>query len=103
MIDKKSFDRNKLYLDYAKTGADGAKVVLGGGADDSKGYFIEPTLITVTDPKSKLICEEIFGPIITVYVYEDSKVDEVLATVKDATPYGLTGAIFAQDKEWLAK
>lgn len=101
MIDDKAFARLKAYIDFAKTGADGANVVLGGKCDDKTGYFIEPTLITVTDPKSKLLTEEMFGPVVTVLVYEDSKVDEVLATVKDATPYGLTGAVFSQDKEFL--
>ncbi|CAI4221499.1 unnamed protein product [Auanema sp. JU1783] len=103
VIDEKSFARNKSYIDYAKTGADGAKIVLGGSYDDSKGYFIEPTLITVTNFNSKLITEEIFGPVITVFVYEDSKVDEVLSSIKDATPYGLTGAIFSEDKVFLNK
>ncbi|CCD64341.1 L-glutamate gamma-semialdehyde dehydrogenase [Caenorhabditis elegans] len=101
VIDDKAFARLKAYIDFAKTGADGANVVLGGKCDDKTGYFIEPTLITVTDPKSKLLTEEMFGPVVTVLVYEDSKVDEVLATVKDATPYGLTGAVFSQDKEFL--
>ncbi|EGT52707.1 CBN-ALH-6 protein [Caenorhabditis brenneri] len=103
VIDDKAFARLKSYIDFAKTGADGAKIVLGGECDDSTGYFIQPTLITVTNPNSKLLTEEMFGPVVTVYVYEDSKVDEVLASVKDATPYGLTGAVFSQDKEFLYK
>ncbi|EYB91785.1 hypothetical protein Y032_0202g1788 [Ancylostoma ceylanicum] len=101
VIDKASYDNIKSYIDYAKTGADGAKILLGGNCDDSKGYFIDATLITVTDTSSKLIHEEIFGPILTVYVYEDSKIEEVLASVKDHTPFGLTGAIFSEDKKFL--
>ncbi|CAI2347184.1 unnamed protein product [Caenorhabditis sp. 36 PRJEB53466] len=101
VIDDIAFARLKSYIDYAKTGADGAKIVLGGTCDDSTGYFIQPTLITVTNPNSKLLTEEMFGPVVTVYVYEDSKVDEILASVKDATPFGLTGAVFSQDKEFL--
>uniref|UniRef100_A0A8R1HLY7 Multifunctional fusion protein n=1 Tax=Caenorhabditis japonica TaxID=281687 RepID=A0A8R1HLY7_CAEJA len=101
VIDDKAFARLKSYIDYAKTGADGAKIVLGGNCDDSTGYFIQPTLITVTNPNSKLMTEEMFGPVVTAYVYEDSQVDDVLASVKDATPYGLTGAVFSQDKEFL--
>ncbi|CAJ0607886.1 unnamed protein product [Cylicocyclus nassatus] len=101
VIDKPSFDNIKSYIDYAKTGADGAKILLGGNCDDSKGYFIDPTLITVTNTNSKLIQEEIFGPVLTVYVYEDSKIEEVLASVKDHTPFGLTGAIFSEDKKFL--
>ncbi|CAJ0948187.1 unnamed protein product, partial [Mesorhabditis belari] len=101
VIDDKAFARNKSYIDYAKTGQDGAKIVLGGKCDDSKGYYIEPTLITVTNPKSKLLTEEIFGPVVTVYVYEDNQVEEILDGIKDATPYGLTGAVFSGDKNFL--
>ncbi|ETN86151.1 1-pyrroline-5-carboxylate dehydrogenase [Necator americanus] len=101
VIDKASFDNIKSYIDYAKTGADGAKILLGGNCDDSKGYFIDATLITVTNTGSKLIHEEIFGPILTVYVYDDSKIEEVLASIKDHTPFGLTGAVFSEDKTFL--
>ncbi|KAK6733095.1 hypothetical protein RB195_017077 [Necator americanus] len=101
VIDKASFDNIKSYIDYAKTGADGAKILLGGNCDDSKGYFIDATLITVTNTGSKLIHEEIFGPILTVYVYDDSKIEEVLASIKDHTPFGLTGAVFSEDKKFL--
>ncbi|GMR37540.1 hypothetical protein PMAYCL1PPCAC_07735 [Pristionchus mayeri] len=103
VIDGTSFNRCKSYLEHAKSGKDGAEIVLGGECDDKKGYFVQPTLITVKDPKSKLMTEEIFGPIITVYVYEDSKVDEVLNSVKDATPFGLTGAVFSQDLKFIEK
>ncbi|KHJ97538.1 putative 1-pyrroline-5-carboxylate dehydrogenase [Oesophagostomum dentatum] len=101
VIDKASFDNIKSYIDHAKTGADGAKILLGGNCDDSKGYFIDATLITVNNTNSKLIHEEIFGPILTVYVYDDAKIEEVLASIKDHTPFGLTGSIFSEDKKFL--
>ena len=98
VIDDKAFARIKSYIDYANSGKDGAKVILGGKYDDSKGYFVQPTLIQVTDPKSKLITEEIFGPVLTAYVYKDSEADSLIREIKDSTPYGLTGAVFSQDK-----
>ncbi|VDL76292.1 unnamed protein product [Nippostrongylus brasiliensis] len=101
VIDKKSFDNIKSYIDYASRGSDGAKILLGGKCDDSKGYFIEPTLIEVTNVNSKLIKEEIFGPVVTAYVYEDSEVENILKSIKDHTPFGLTGAIFSEDKDFL--
>lgn len=101
VIDKRSFDNIKGYIEYAKRGSDGAKILLGGKCDDSKGYFIEPTLIEVTNVKSKLINEEIFGPVLTVYVYEDGEIEHLLNSVKDHTPFGLTGAIFSEDKNFL--
>ncbi|CAD5211782.1 unnamed protein product [Bursaphelenchus okinawaensis] len=103
VIDKKSFDRNKSYIDYAKTGADGAKIVFGGTYDESKGYFVQPTLIHVSDINSKLLKEEIFGPILTAYVYPDLEADDLVTKIKDMTPYGLTGAVFSQDKTFLNK
>ncbi|CAJ0573166.1 unnamed protein product, partial [Mesorhabditis spiculigera] len=103
VIDDKSFARNKSYVDFAKSGGNGAKVILGGNCDDSKGYFIEPTLIQVESPKNKLIQEEIFGPILTAYVYDDKDVDKTLGSLKDATPFGLTGAVFSGDKDFLYK
>ena len=78
-------------------------MIFGGTYDDSKGYFIQPTLIQVTDPNSKLITEEIFGPIITAFVYPDAEALKVVSSLKDATPYGLTGAVFSEDKDFLYK
>uniref|UniRef100_A0A914PSY4 Multifunctional fusion protein n=1 Tax=Panagrolaimus davidi TaxID=227884 RepID=A0A914PSY4_9BILA len=103
VIDGKSFARIKKYIDAAKSGEDGAKIILGGKCDDSKGYFVEPTLIQVTIPKSKILTEEIFGPVLTAYVYPDSKAEEIVRSIKDATPYGLTGAVFSGDKDFLYK
>jgi len=101
VIDEKSFARNKSYIDFAKSGADGAKIIFGGKYDDSKGYFIQPTLIQVTDINSKLLKEEIFGPIIAAYVYTDKEAESLIRRIKDFTPYGLTGAVFAQDKKFI--
>jgi 1-pyrroline-5-carboxylate dehydrogenase len=103
VIDGKSFARIKKYIDAAKSGEDGAKIILGGKCDDSKGYFVEPTLIQVTNPESKILTEEIFGPVLTAYVYPDSKAEEIVRSIKDATPYGLTGAVFSGDKDFLYK
>ncbi|KAK6046954.1 1-pyrroline-5-carboxylate dehydrogenase [Cooperia oncophora] len=101
VIDKRSFDNIKSYIDYAKSGADGAEILLGGKCDDTKGYFIDPTLIKVTNVKSKLISEEIFGPVLAAYVYDDLEVEKLLSSVKDHTPFGLTGAVFSEDKDFL--
>uniref|UniRef100_A0AC34FYX9 Uncharacterized protein n=1 Tax=Panagrolaimus sp. ES5 TaxID=591445 RepID=A0AC34FYX9_9BILA len=103
VIDSRAFARIKKYIDAAKSGTDGAKIILGGKCDDSKGYFVEPTLIQVTNPHSKILTEEIFGPVLTAYVYPDSKVESVVRSIKDATPYGLTGAVFSGDKDFLYK
>uniref|UniRef100_A0A914YX92 Multifunctional fusion protein n=1 Tax=Panagrolaimus superbus TaxID=310955 RepID=A0A914YX92_9BILA len=103
VIDSKAFARIKKYIDAAKSGTDGAKIILGGKCDDSKGYFVEPTLIQVTNPESKILTEEIFGPVLTAYVYPDSEVESVVRSIKDATPYGLTGAVFSGDKDFLYK
>src|SRR6185503_10602867 len=85
------------YIDHARSSGD-AEVVLGGGADDSKGWFIEPTVVLTTNPRHKLMTEEIFGPVLTVYVYEDGAVEETLELCDTATPYALTGAVFAQER-----
>ena len=95
VIDKKAFDKINEYLAHAKQHAN---IVYGGGSDGSKGYYIEPTLIQTDDPSYKLLCEEIFGPVITTYVYDDAKWLETLQTVDATSPYALTGAIFANDR-----
>jgi 1-pyrroline-5-carboxylate dehydrogenase len=101
VIDAKSFTRNKSYLDFARNGSDGSKIIFGGEYDDSKGYFIQPTLIQVTDINSKLLKEEIFGPIVSAYVYKDNEAESLVRKIKDLTPYGLTGAVFSQNKQFL--
>ncbi|VDK42186.1 unnamed protein product [Anisakis simplex] len=103
VIDAKAFKRITSYIDHAKKGNDGAQIIFGGDYDSSKGYFIQPTMIKVNDWNSKLLTEEIFGPVLTAYVYPDSDAMNVVKKVKDATPYGLTGAVFAEDREFLYK
>lgn len=102
VIDQKAFDSITEYIDYAKE-SDDAEILIGGGYDDSKGYFIEPTLVRAHDPKFKTMEEEIFGPVLTVYVYEDDKFDETLELCDTTSPYALTGAIFSQDRYALNK
>ncbi len=95
VIDKKAFTRIKRYLDDAKTSA---KIVAGGNCDDSKGWFVEPTIAETDDPKHRMLCEEIFGPVITIHAYADKKWSETLKIVDETSPYALTGAIFARDR-----
>ncbi len=97
VIDKKSFDNISAYIDEAKADPD-IEILAGGGHDDSKGYFIEPTLMLTTNPGVRVMCEEIFGPVVSVFVYDDNKYDETLEIVDKSTPYALTGAVFAQDR-----
>ena len=97
VIDEASFDNIASYIDYAKSSAD-AKIVMGGGYDKSVGYFVEPTIIETTDPHFKSMEEEIFGPVLTVYPYDDDKVEETVALCDQTSPYGLTGSVFGQDR-----
>ena len=97
VIDRNSFNNIKGYINYAKGSAD-AKVLAGGECDESKGYFIRPTLVQARKPDFKLMKEEIFGPVLTVYVYRDREYEETLDLCDRTSPYGLTGAIFAQDR-----
>ncbi|HVS64611.1 MAG TPA: L-glutamate gamma-semialdehyde dehydrogenase [Thermoanaerobaculia bacterium] len=97
VIDEKSFDNIARSLEEAK-GGDGYEVVAGGGCDKSEGFFIEPTIVRSQDPRSRLMREEIFGPLLTLYVYDDDEIDEALALCDGTSPYALTGAIFARDR-----
>lgn len=97
VIDKSSFENIKSYIDYAKNSNE-AEIIAGGGCDMSKGYFVEPTLIVTTNPKFKLMQEEIFGPVLTVYVYKDEDFEKTLELCDDTSPYALTGSIFSQDR-----
>ncbi len=101
VIDKAAFKSITEYIDFAKK-SDEAEIITGGEYDDSKGYFIQPTTIVTTNPKFKTMEEEIFGPVLTIYVYEDDKFDETLKLCDETSPYGLTGAIFSQDRHALA-
>ena len=97
VIDKGAFETITQYIDYAKNSSE-AEIISGGGYDSSKGYFIEPTIVLTSNPKFKLIEEEIFGPVLTVYVYPDDKFEETLHLCDETSPYALTGAIFARDR-----
>jgi 1-pyrroline-5-carboxylate dehydrogenase len=97
VIHEGSFDKLASYIDQAKKDAD-AEIILGGNYDKSKGYFIEPTVIVTTNPKYTTMETELFGPVITIYVYEDSKWNETLKLVDETSEYALTGAIFSQDR-----
>jgi len=97
VIDRKAFDKIKSYIDGAKR-APGVKILFGGGANDADGYFVEPTVIESQDPAYRTMCEEIFGPVLTVHVYAAARWSETLRLVDETSPYALTGAIFAQDR-----
>ena len=97
VIHEGSFDKLASFIDQAKKDAD-AEIVLGGNYDKSKGYFIEPTVIVTTNPKYATMETELFGPVMTIYVYEDSKWNETLKLVDETSGYALTGAIFSQDR-----
>ncbi|GFS17892.1 delta-1-pyrroline-5-carboxylate dehydrogenase, mitochondrial, partial [Elysia marginata] len=92
-----AFTRTKSYIDYAKS-CPHLTILTGGNYDDSVGYFVEPTVIVTTDPSDKLMAEEIFAPVLTVYVYPDSKVKETVELSKNTSPFALTGAIYVQDE-----
>lgn len=100
VIDKKAFDRIKGYIDYAKESCN-LDIVVGGKYDESKGYFIDPTIIEAKDPQDKIMQEEIFGPVLTAYVYKDQDLSRAMELVGETVPYALTGAVFAQDQEFL--
>jgi len=97
VIDRKAFDKIRGYLEAAQR-APGVTLLFGGGASDADGYFIEPTLIQTEDPRYRTMCEEIFGPVLSLYVYPEARWTETLHLVDETSPYALTGAIFAQDR-----
>jgi len=97
VIDQRAFNNIKGYIDFAAKAAD-AKIIAGGQCDASTGYFIRPTIIETTNPKFKTMVEEIFGPVLTVYVYEDKDLEATVQLCDESTPYALTGAIFARDR-----
>ena len=98
VIDKGAFDTITEYINYAKKAKD-AEIIFGGNFDNSTGYFIEPTVIVTTNPKFKTMEEEIFGPVLTIYVYPTNKYEQTLELCNQTSPYALTGAIFAKDRE----
>ena len=97
VISEKAFDSISSYIDYAKN-SDEAEIIAGGNYDKSVGYFIEPTIIVTTNPKFKTMVEEIFGPVITIYVYDEDKWEETLKIVDSTSEYALTGAILSVDR-----
>jgi len=97
VIDEASFDKLAVFIDNAGKDAD-AEIIVGGGYDKSEGYFIEPTVIRAMDPKYVTMEEELFGPVLTLYVYDADKYEETLDILDSTSPYGLTGAIFADDR-----
>ncbi|MBN1433372.1 aldehyde dehydrogenase family protein, partial [Candidatus Fermentibacterales bacterium] len=102
VIDKAAFDTITSFIDYAKSSGD-AEILAGGEYDDSKGYFIRPTVVQTTDPHFRLMEEEIFGPVLTVFVYPDSQYEETLRTCDQTSMYALTGSIFARDRYAIMK
>ncbi len=100
VIDKAAYESIKTYIEYAKDSPE-AEIVTGGGCDDTKGYFIEPTTIVTTNPRFKTMVEEIFGPVLTIFVYDDEEFEEALELCDTTSMYALTGAIWAQDRQML--
>jgi 1-pyrroline-5-carboxylate dehydrogenase len=98
VIDEKSFDKLEAYIKGARKRDSKAKVIVGGTCDKTAGYFIEPTIIETTDPNYVTMCEELFGPVLTLYVYDENKFEETLKLVDSTSPYALTGAVLAQDR-----
>ncbi len=97
VIDERAFNKISAYIEQAKQDST-VEIIAGGNCDKSKGYFIDPTILRVEDPKYRTMCEEIFGPVLTVYVYEDDQFNEVINLVNTTSPYALTGSIFAKDR-----
>jgi 1-pyrroline-5-carboxylate dehydrogenase len=102
VIDQGAYRSIMGYVEHAKGSRD-AKIVAGGEGDDSRGWFIQPTVVQALKPDFKLLCEEIFGPVLTVYRYEDNRLEETLTACDTGSPYGLTGAVFAQDRAAIVK
>jgi 1-pyrroline-5-carboxylate dehydrogenase len=97
VIDERAFDKISAYIDAAKK-SDKVQVIAGGNCDKSKGYFIEPTVLLASDPKYTTMCEEIFGPVLTIYVYDDNDFEKTIDLVDTTSPYALTGAFLAKDR-----
>ena len=98
VIDESSFDNIMGYLEDARQGGE-LEILLGGGGDKSEGYFVEPSVVMSRDAGSRLMCEEIFGPVLSIHVYPDHELEETLEVCDQTSPYGLTGAIFARDRQ----
>jgi 1-pyrroline-5-carboxylate dehydrogenase len=98
VIDEKSFNNLKKYIDNVQNSNGKASIIHGGKADSTNGWFIEPTIIEATDPYYVTMCEELFGPVLTIYVYDENKWEEMLDIVDKTSPYALTGAVFSNDR-----
>ncbi len=98
VIDRPAFESIRSYIEYAEASED-TEILAGGGCDDTKGFFVEPTVVLTDNPAHRLMCEEIFGPVITIHVYRPEDWEATLATVDATSPYALTGAVFANDRE----
>jgi len=103
VIDEKAFKKIVSYIELAKAAPEEYRIISGASWDSSKGWFIEPTIIETTNPKSRLMEEEIFGPVLTVYVYEDDRLDQTLELLDSTSPFALTGSIFASDRAVIVK
>jgi 1-pyrroline-5-carboxylate dehydrogenase len=101
LIDREAFERVRKYVQFARSSSQ-AKILAGGRCDDARGYFVEPTVVETVNPRSELMEEEIFGPLLTVYVYPDIRLDEAVELCATTSPYGLTGAVFARDRDVIA-
>jgi 1-pyrroline-5-carboxylate dehydrogenase len=98
VIDRSSFETQRDAIDHARKAGGAATVILGGECDDARGYFVRPTVIQAHDPRYATMCDELFGPVLTVHVYDDAKVGEALELCASTSPYALTGAVFADDR-----
>jgi 1-pyrroline-5-carboxylate dehydrogenase len=103
LISEDAFHKVVAYIEYARQHPDAYEILCGGDYDQREGWFVTPTVVVAKDPHSKLMTEEVFGPVLTVYVYRDETYEEVLRLCDTATPYGLTGAIFARDRAAIAQ
>jgi 1-pyrroline-5-carboxylate dehydrogenase len=97
VIDERAFDKIAGFIDYAKAQSD-AEIIVGGSYDKSKGYFIDPTVIVTTNPKFRTLSEEIFGPVLTIYVYPENQFEETLKLLDETSEYALTGSIMSNDR-----
>ncbi|MCF7885174.1 MAG: L-glutamate gamma-semialdehyde dehydrogenase [Candidatus Marinimicrobia bacterium] len=102
VIDQAAYNSIMSYIDFVKE-ADEAEILIGGEGDDSKGFFIEPTVVLTSDPHFKTMEEEIFGPVLTIYIYKDENYEDTLELCNNTSPYALTGAIFSKDRQALSK
>ncbi|CRK98843.1 CLUMA_CG011923, isoform A [Clunio marinus] len=102
VIDERAFNRIKSYIDHARS-SDKLDIIVGGKYDNSKGFFIQPTIVKTTDPKDKIMVEEIFGPVLSIYVYPDRELDATMELVGSSTQFALTGAVFANDEAFLRR